>query len=55
MNSVDKIATAFVSGVLLVAALTTIFGRKTSGPVVDSLGKAFSNSISASLGKGVTL
>ena len=54
MNA-DKIISAFLLGVIGVAALTTIFGRKTSGPVIDALGGAVSSSVSASLGKGVTL
>ena len=51
----DRIATTAVGGIIAVAALTTIFGRRTSAAVVDSLGGAFSSSISAALGKGVSL
>lgn len=53
--NIDTIATRFVAGVLAVAALTTVFGRANSAKVIDSLGKAFSSAVSASLGKGVTL
>lgn len=37
-----------------VAALTTIFARPNSYQVINALGSAFSGSISAALGKGVT-
>jgi hypothetical protein len=53
--NVDRILSAVLLGVIGVAALTTVFGRKTSGPVIDALGNAFSGSISSALGKGVTL
>lgn len=53
--NLDKILSSVLLGVIGVAALTTVFGRRTSGPVIDALGGAFSNSISSALGKGVTL
>ena len=51
--NVDRIATMFVGGVIMVTALTTIFGRSNSPRVFDALGRAVSSTISAALGKGV--
>jgi hypothetical protein len=51
----DKILNPVLLAIIGVAALTTILGRKNTPKVVDSLGSAFSNSISAALGKGVSL
>lgn len=54
MNA-DRIINPVLLAIIGVAALTTVFGRKNTPKVIDSLGSAFSNSISASLGKGVSL
>jgi hypothetical protein len=51
----DKIINPILLGVIGVAALTTILGRKNTPKVIDSLGSAFQGSISAALGKGVSL
>lgn len=53
--NIDKLVTGPLLAIIGVAALTTIFGRKNSASVFDSLGKAFGGSISAALGKGVSL
>ena len=52
---IEKVATPAVLGIIGVAALTTFFGRKNTAAVLDALGRAFSGSISAALGKGVTI
>lgn len=54
MNA-DKIINPILLAIIGVAALTTVFGRKNSPKVIDSLGGAFSGAISSALGKGVTL
>jgi|CXWL01.1.fsa_nt_gi hypothetical protein len=51
----DRVINPILLGIIGVAALTTIFGRRNTPAVINSLGSAFSSSISASLGKGVTL
>lgn len=51
----DRVINPILLGIIGVAALTTIFGRRNTPAVVNALGGAFSNSISASLGRGVTL
>ena len=43
-----------LAGIVTVAALTTIFARPNSWKVISALGSAFSGSISASLGQGVS-
>lgn len=48
----DKLITGPLMALIGVAALTTIFGRKNSAAVFDSIGRAFGGSISAALGKG---
>lgn len=54
-SNVDNIATTFVSGVILVAVLTTVLGRGNTPRVFDSVGRAGSNLISAALGRGVNI
>lgn len=49
---VDNIASKFVAGIIMVAALTTIFGRSNTPKVFDSIGTAGSSLVSAALGKG---
>lgn len=51
----EKIVTPVALAIVFVATLTTIFGRKGSPAVIDSLGNAFGGSISAALGKGVNI
>lgn len=51
----DKTISAALLAIIGVAALTTVFARKNSATVIDSLGGAFSGAISSALGKGVTL
>lgn len=53
--NVDKIVTGPILAIIGVAALTTIFARKNTAAVFDSLGRALGGSISAALGKGVDL
>lgn len=53
--NVDKVATAFLGGVVTIAILTTILGRSNSAKVIDAAGSAGSNLISAALGKGAGL
>lgn len=48
----DSIANKFVGGLILIAALTTVFGRKNTPAVFNSLGNAGGNLISKSLGAG---
>lgn len=50
--NIEKIATALFGGVITVAILTTIFGRSNTPKVLDAIGSAGSNLISAALGKG---
>lgn len=52
---IDKVATPAILGIIGVAALTTFFGRKNTALVLDSLGRAFSGSISAALGAGAKI
>lgn len=52
MNA-EKVITAVFGGVVSIAILTTIFGRRTTPRVFDSLGRAGSSLISAGLGRGV--
>jgi len=52
---VEKIVNPIALAIVGVAALTTIFGRKGTPAVFDSIGNLFSGGISAALGKGVTL
>lgn len=49
---VDSIATKFVAGIIMVAALTTVFGRSNTPRVFDALGNAGAKLVSASLGAG---
>lgn len=53
--NIERIVAPVLIGIVGVAALTTIFARSNTPRVIDSLGKAFSGSISASLGQGVNL
>lgn len=52
---VEGIASKFLAGIIMVAALTTIFGRSNSAAVFNAIGTAGSNLVSASLGKGADL
>lgn len=51
----EKIVNPIALAIIGVAALTTIFGRKNTPAVIDSIGKGFGSSITAALGGGVTL
>lgn len=51
----EKIVNPIALAIIGVAALTTIFGRKNTPAVFDSIGKGFQGSISAALGQGVSL
>lgn len=51
----EKIINPIALAIVGVAVLTTIFGRKNTPAVIDSLGSAFGGSISAALGKGVNI
>lgn len=53
--NIEKVATAFVVGVIGVATLTTIFGRSNAPKVFDAIGSAMSRTIMASLGAGADL
>lgn len=50
--NLEKIISAPLLAIIGVAALTTFFGRRNTALVLDSGGRAFSNAISAALGKG---
>lgn len=50
--NLDKILGSLVVGLIGVAALTTVFGRRNSAAVINASGNAFANAVSASLGKG---
>lgn len=51
----EKVITPIALAIITVATLTTIFGRKGTPAVIDSLGNAFGGSIKAALGQGVSL
>lgn len=53
--NIERLVAPVLLGIVGVAALTTIFARSNTPKVIDSLGRAFGSSISASLGKGVDL
>jgi len=53
--NLDRTLGAFIAGVIGIAALTTIFGRRNTPAVINSLGTGFASTISAALGKGVSL
>lgn len=48
--NIDRLITPPLLAIIGVAALTTIFGRKSSAGVFNALGNAFSGSITAALG-----
>lgn len=50
--NVDKVATAFLGGIITVAILTTILGRSNTSRVLDSAGNAGAKLIMAALGAG---
>lgn len=51
MNLERALSTVF-GGVVMIAALTTVFGRSNTPRVLDSIGTATSNVIRAALGAG---
>ena len=53
--NIDGIATKFVAGVVVVAVLTTTFGRSNTPRVLDALGRLGSGMLSAAMGKGADL
>lgn len=52
---VDNVATKFLAGIIMVAALTTVFGRSNTPKVFDSIGTAGSRLVTASLGGGADI
>jgi hypothetical protein len=55
MRSLETITTTFLGGILLIAGLTTVFGRSNTPKVFDSLGRAGTGLVRAALGAGTGL
>lgn len=53
--NIEKMITALFGGVITVAILTTILGRSNTPKVLDAVGKAGGNLISAALGAGADI
>jgi hypothetical protein len=52
---IERTLTIAIAGAITIALATTVLGRSNTAKVINAGGSAFSNVISAALGKGVDI